>query len=43
MRTDQVADMDVIANAGTIRRRIIRAIDVEFGAKSERCLDGDFD
>jgi hypothetical protein len=31
MRTDKVADVDVIANASTIRRRIIGAIDVEFG------------
>jgi hypothetical protein len=42
MRTDKVADVDVIADTGTIRRRIIRAIDVELRSKPERCFKGDF-
>ena len=43
MGTDQIADMDVIANASTVRRRIIRGIGVELGAQPERRLDGDLD
>jgi len=43
MRTDKIADVDVIANASTIRRRIIRTIDVELGPKPKRCLDRDLD
>ena len=43
MGTDQIADMDVIANASTVRRRIIGSIDVELGAQPERRLDGDLD
>jgi hypothetical protein len=41
MRTDKVADVDVIADAGAIGRRIIGTVDVELGPKPERCLDGD--
>jgi len=43
MRTDKVADMDVIADTGTVRRWIVDAIDVELGPKPERGLDRDLD
>ena len=43
MRTDKVADMDVIADTGTVRRWIVGAIDVELGPKPERGLDCDLD
>jgi hypothetical protein len=43
MRADEVADVDVIANAGTVRRRIISPIDFELRSKREGCLDGDLD
>ena len=43
MRPDQIGDVNVIANAGTIRRRVISAIDLELGAKPEHRLDGDLD
>jgi 2-keto-4-pentenoate hydratase len=43
MRTDQVANVDVIANTSAIRGRIIGAVDCELGPKPERCFDGDLD
>jgi hypothetical protein len=39
MCTNQVADVDVIANAGIIRRRMIDTVDLELGPKPERRLD----
>src|SRR5690606_33118007 len=39
----QVADMDVVAQAGAVRRRIIRAEDIEMRALAERRLRRDLD
>ena len=43
MRGDQIADMNVVADAGAVGRRIIAAEDVDLRAKPERRLDGDLD
>jgi hypothetical protein len=31
MGVDQIADMDIVANAGAVRRRIIFAVNAQFG------------
>src|SRR5579862_3144181 len=43
MRARKIADVDVIADAGSVGRRIIRAEDLELGAASERGFAGDLD
>src|SRR5690606_25633609 len=43
MRPRQITDVDVVAQAGAIRRRIIRAEDVEMRALAERRLRRDLD
>ena len=43
MRARQIADVDVIADAGAVRRRIVGAEHVDLGAPAERGLDRDLD
>src|SRR3569623_2039149 len=43
MRGDEVADMDVVALAGAVGRRILGAVDVELGALAERGFARDLD
>ena len=43
MCAGKIADVNIVANAGAVRRRIVGAEDVEFGAQAERCFDRDLD
>ena len=43
MGADQIGDMDVIANAGAVRGRIVGAEHVDLGALAKRGLDRDLD
>ena len=43
LRTRQIADVDVVANAGAVRRRIIGAEDLHHRPQPERRLDRDLD
>src|SRR5690606_9221314 len=43
MRVHQIADMDIVANAGSIRCRVIRAVDIHARTMAERRLAGDLD
>ena len=43
MRAREIADVNVIANAGAVRGRIIGAEYFEFWAQSQRRLGGDLD
>ena len=43
MRAREIADMDVVADAGAVRRRIVGAEDVDLGPLAERRFAGDLD
>ena len=43
VRTDRVADMDVITNTGAVGGRIVGAEDFELAPQSQCSLGGDFD
>ncbi len=43
MRLNQVADVDLVANAGTVGRRIVGSEYVHLGTLADCCLTGDLD
>ena len=43
MRAHEVADVDVVADAGAVGRRVIGAVDVDLRPQPERGLDRDLD
>ena len=43
MRAREIADVDVVADAGAVRRRIVGAVDVDLGPLAERRFAGDLD
>src|ERR1039458_2572498 len=43
MRAREIADMDVVADAGAVRRRIVGAEHVDLGPLAERRFAGDLD
>jgi len=43
MRAREIADVNIVANAGTVGRRIIVAEHIELGAQAEGCFDRDLD
>ena len=43
MRAHEIGDVDVVADAGAVRRRIVGAENLQLRAQTERRLDGDLD
>jgi hypothetical protein len=43
MRSDEIGDVDVVADTGAVRRRVIGAVELQMGPAAERGLCGDFD
>ena len=43
MRAHEIADVDIVANAGAIRRRVVGAEDLELGPQAERGFHRDLD
>ena len=43
MCAGKIADVNIVANAGAVRRRIVVAEDVELCAQAKRCFDRDLD
>ena len=43
MRAHEIGDVNVVADAGAVRRRIVGAENLQLGAQIERRLDGDLD